>query len=271
MSTLKSGAHQGYLVDRSKEIVGAEIIKSVRENVLVKSIYLRPFRPLAKPKPGQFVMIWVPNMEEIPMSVSGFYGDHFRISVASVGPTTRVLNELPVGTLVGVKGFLGNALQLGNKKYLLVGGGYGVAPLVYAMAGIRNSHGEAQIVIGARTRDLLLFLDEAKRFGKVHISTDDGSEGFHGTALDLAKEILSSESFDEVIVCGPEPLLIGVSELCSEYNIQAYVLAERYMKCGIGLCGSCVLDGSGLLVCRDGPVFDARIYLKALRRKISKN
>lgn len=265
----KAGVHQECLVSQSKEIVAAEIVKSIKENALVKSIYLRPFKPMIKPKPGQFVMVWVPNLEEIPMSISGFYGDHFRISVAAVGPTTKKLNELPTGTLLGIKGPLGNGLNLGSKKYLLVGGGYGVAPLIYAMSEIKSSGGDAQIIIGARTRDLLLFLDEARKLGKVHISTDDGSEGFHGTALDLAREILSSENFDEVIICGPEPMLIGVSELCISRKVQAYVLAERYMKCGSGLCGSCVLNGSGLLVCRDGPVFDAKVYLTALGKKIS--
>mgnify|MGYP000135472437 FL=1 len=266
MTTLNLGNRQEGLVSPHGEIFAAKIIRTVRENIQVKSIYLRPFRPMKKPKPGQFAMIWVPGYEEIPMSFSGFYGDSFRISVAAVGPTTRELHKLPIGALLGVKGPLGNGINIRRGKYLLVGGGYGVAPLVYAMSEIKNVDGEAHIIIGARTKDLLLLVDEAKKFGKVYISTDDGSEGFRGTALDLAKEILLSENFDEILVCGPEPLLIGMSELCLKYKVPCWIFAERYMKCGVGLCGSCVLNGSGLLVCRDGPVFNAETYLRALGR-----
>jgi len=252
------------LISPSHEIIPAELVRSVRENIQVKSLYLKPIRKFAKPKPGQFVMIWVPDLEEIPMSISGYYGDVFRISVAAVGPTTRKLHSLAIGSLLGVKGPLGNGVEVEKKRYLLIGGGYGVAPLIYAMGEIKRSGGEARMIIGARTKDFLLMVKEAEKLGRVYVSTDDGSEGFHGTALDLAKKILLSETFDEVLVCGPEPLLVGVAKLCLSRGIKCRVFAERYMKCGVGLCGTCVLNGSGLLVCKDGPVFEAEKYLEAL-------
>ena len=241
------------------------IIDIKDENSIVKSIYIKPKKRVPKPTPGQFFMVWVPRFEEIPLSVSGYYDGVLRFSVAKVGETTRRIHELKKGDLLGLKGPLGNGLKPDKKRYILVGGGYGVAPLVYLMNEIVSVGGKADIIIGARTKDLLLLVDEARRLGTAYLSTDDGSEGFKGTALDLAKEVLSNEEYDVGVVCGPKPLLVGFAEVCVKRKMECYVFAESYMKCGLGLCGSCVLGNSGLLVCRDGPVFNARLFLDAIK------
>ena len=246
------------------EVVACEIISTRKENIITKSLLLRPTKPMKKPKPGQFYMVWVPDYEEVPMSASGYFGGIIRITVAAAGETTRRIHELEEGEYLGLKGPLGNGIEVGKKRYLLVGGGYGVAPLIFAMREIKNAGGSSLLIIGARTADYLLFVEEGRELGEVMISTDDGSLGFKGTAADLAKIILEEEAFDEVLVCGPEPLLIKVAKMALENGIKCYVFAESYMKCGIGLCGSCTLGDSDILVCRDGPVIDGEIYLKAL-------
>jgi len=246
------------------EIVAAKVVKVIKENRLVCSIYLEPEVKIARPKPGQFLMIWVPEYEEVPMSVSGYYGDIVRITVAAVGETTKRLHQVHVGEYLGIKGPLGNGLELKNIKYLLVGGGYGVAPLIYAMQEIRRIGGKSTIIIGARTKEQLLMVDEAKKIGNVFVSTDDGSYGYEGTAYDLFIDVGDNLDYDEVLVCGPKPLLIKVAKYCVEKNVKCWVFAEEYMKCGIGLCGSCVLGMSSILICREGPVLDAETFVSAI-------
>jgi dihydroorotate dehydrogenase electron transfer subunit len=86
------------------------------------------------------------------------------------------------------------------------------------------------------------------------VSTDDGSFGYHGFASDLAKKILEKERFDQIITCGPEKMMKKILELGLEYKIPVQASLERHMKCGIGICDSCAIDGWH--VCKDGPVFD---------------
>ncbi len=248
-------------------IIAAEIKSIIQENKEVKSFYLKPTRNIGKPEPGQFFMVWVPGREEIPISVSGYFNGLIRISVAKRGETTNYMHTLRNGDFLGLKGPLGNFVHVDpNKKYLLVGGGYGVAPLVFFLNEYIRLGGEKiEVIIGARSKDLLLFEDEITQLKAIlHIATDDGSKGFRGTSIDLMKKIIRKEKFDEILLCGPEQMLINGAKLAIKNNLKAWVLAEGYMKCGIGICGSCELGNSGLLVCRDGPVFDALTYLRSL-------
>lgn len=246
------------------EIISAKVARVVRENILVCSIYLEPEIRIPRPKPGQFLMIWVPEYEEVPMSISGYYGDIVRITVAAVGPTTKRLNKTQVGEYLGIKGPLGNGLELKGIRYLLVGGGYGVAPLIYAMQEIKRVGGKSTIIIGARTKEQLLMVGEAEKYGEVFVCTDDGSYGYKGTAYDFLIDIVDDLEYDEVLVCGPKILLLKVAKYCVEKNIKCWVFAEEYMKCGIGLCGSCVLGTSSILVCREGPVINAETFISAV-------
>lgn len=248
-------------------IVTSRIEKIRIENKELKSFYLRPLEKINKPKPGQFLMVWVPGFEEIPLSVSGHYNDLIRVTVAKRGKTTIHMHHLKIGDLLGIKGPLGKPIPLhGNKRYLLIGGGYGIAPLIYFLHEYKSSSSkEINVIIGARSSDLLAFENEAKTLGAiVHIATEDGSKGFKGTAIDLMKQLIDSVKFDIVVLCGPKKMLIKGAEIAVNTGIQAYVVAEEYMKCGIGLCGSCELGNSGLLVCRDGPVFDSHLFLRSL-------
>ncbi len=249
-------------------VVVASVITDIKnENRELKSLYLKPLEEINTPKPGQFLMVWVPELEEIPISVSKYSDGLIRITVAKRGKTTRYMHSLNKGDILGVKGPLGNYIEPEpDKKYLLVGGGYGIAPLMFFLWEFRSRSREViDVIIGARTADLLAFEDEARKLrANVHVTTDDGSKGFKGTNIDLMKKLLKSEDFDIVVLCGPEQMLINGAKTLIENGINGFVLAEEYMKCGIGLCGSCELGRSGLLVCKDGPVFDVRTFLKSL-------
>lgn len=246
-------------------LVAAEIVKIVDEAPGIKSFYLRPLESLRLPQPGQFFQVYVPGHEEIPISCSGVFGRLVRITVAERGPTTRALHRMSEGDRVGLRGPFGRPLALRKGSYILVGGGYGVAPLIFAAHRLREVEADVTLLVGARTRDLLLFVSEAEELGvRVLCATEDGSLGFHGTVVDLLHSILREHKHFTIVACGPEPMLVRVAKLAVSLGVECYVLAESMIKCGMGLCGSCELGRSGLLVCRDGPAFDAETFLRAL-------
>ena len=239
----------------------AEIKKVVVESPKVKSFYLEYVGP--DPLPGQFMMVWLPGREEIPMSVSGAGPSTIRISVAREGPTTTEFHKLRKGDTLFVRGPFGTNFSLDSDSYLLVGGGYGAAPLIYAVKLISKSGKKITYVVGAKSASEILFLEEARRAkAKIHVATEDGSVGHRGLVTDLTKQLLESEHFDSILTCGPERMMYEVVRQGVKRGIRVQASLERYMKCGFGICGSCVLDPIGLRVCVDGPVFDGVLLLK---------
>jgi dihydroorotate dehydrogenase electron transfer subunit len=201
--------------------------------------------------PGQFIMVWIPGVDEIPMSLS-YMGDRKGITVKNIGEATRALTSMQVGDRFVVRGPYGRGYHVPNGKVLAVGGGTGMASLLPALE--RISAANLHTAIGARNEKELLFEERASRTSSlVRVSTAAGSRGLHGNAVQLAKEMMSSERYDMVIACGPEKMLYFLHRLCLEENIPCQMSLERYMKCGAGLCGSCAMDGKR--VCREGPVF----------------
>lgn len=201
--------------------------------------------------PGQFIMIWIPGVDEIPMSLS-YLGDRKGVTVKNVGEATKALTSMQVGDTFVVRGPYGRGYHVPKGKILVVGGGTGMASLLPAMERIGAS--DVHTAIGARTVNELLFEERAvKTSSMVKVSTDDGSTGFHGNAVQLAKQMMEHQRYDLVLGCGPEKMLFYLHQLCLEKNIPCQMSLERYMKCGSGLCGSCAIDG--MRVCREGPVF----------------
>lgn len=239
----------------------ARVERVVRESPTVVSLYLRSSLP-REPLPGQFVMVWLPGVEEVPMSVSGWDGERLRISVARMGETTSRLQEIGRGGCLGMKGPLGRGFRLGKGPHLLVGGGTGMAPLIFACRRLRERGVDVKVLVGAKTNSELLFVSEAKRTGaEVEVATEDGSGGEKGMVTDLLERGLPKRPW-RVLACGPEEMLVKVVEECMRRRRKVQVSLERYMRCGLGVCGSCVLDPVGWRVCTEGPVFDGRLLLR---------
>ena len=203
----------------------------------------------AKAVPGQFIMVRTKDSEEIPMSLSGI-GEIKSITVKNIGPSTAKLHELKEGDVIGIRGPYGNGYDLDPaKKYLVVAGGVGTASVMPAAETTGSD-----LIIGARTDKDVILLDRAKEYtDNVWVSTDDGSMGFHGNAVQLMREKLALVRYDCVIACGPPVMLKFLFLACQELNVECQLSLERHMKCGAGVCGCCVIDG--LRVCKDGPVF----------------
>ncbi len=231
------------------------IVKVINEAESIKSFILKV--NIDKVIPGQFVMVWVPGFEEIPLSPSLHENSYLRLTVAAVGATTEKIHEMNVGDSLYIRGPYGRGFNLNLRgKYLLVAGGYGAAPIIYALKELREKGKSATYAIGAKTSSKLLFVSEARSIGaKVLITTEDGSEGVKGLITDVIKDII--EEYDNVLACGPEKMLYKIMNMCLRANVKCQLSIERYIKCGLGICGSCALDPKGLLVCKDGPVFYA--------------
>jgi len=231
-------------------------IKRVKvENRSIKSIFV-PFNK--KIEPGQFIMVTIPGVDEIPMSVSRIMDGEISFTFRVVGDATEKLSTMKEGDMIGIRGPLGRGFRLKGKRILFAGGGTGVAPLRPAIERSFNLGKENTIIIGARTKEELFFVDDIRRFGRVIVTTDDGSEGEKGLVTDVAKKILDREDFDLVITCGPEIMMKKILDICLDRSIDFQASVERYIKCGIGLCGQCCI-GEGLRVCKDGPVFSGEV------------
>lgn len=210
-------------------------------------------------EPGQFVMVWVPGVDEVPMALFGGEEGRFRILVEAKGDCTRALAAKKAGDLIGLRGPYGRGFQVRGRRLLIVVGGTGTSPLV-PLCERHRGRIEVDVVIGGRTREFLLLVEDYRRAGaRVHVATDDGSEGFHGRAPDLARQLLDRHTYDDVLTCGPERMMHAVVEECARRGIPVQASLERWMKCAVGICDACLVDG--IRLCRDGPVLDRAVLI----------
>ncbi len=217
-------------------------------------------------QPGQFVMVWVPGVDEFPMSVS-YVGDNFGITYRIIGDGTRSLAAMRPGDRIGLRGPYGRGFEVAGKRMLAIAGGTGMASIAPLVEMAVSSGVDVDLVVGAKTASELMMVERSERAGaRVHVSTDDGSEGKKGLATDIATEVFEAGTFDCACACGPERMIVSVLELTKKHDLPLQASLERYMKCGIGVCDSCAIDGKH--VCVDGPVFsnDDLVSLKELGR-----
>ena len=243
-------------------------------------------QPLPQMLPGQFVEVRVDGSPTtfLRRPISIHYVDRVKnelwLLVAVVGDGTRRLAQLQVGDLLNCMLPLGKGffipkprekeaeafVQPVGDKYLLVGGGVGVAPLLYQGAVLKNVCGaDVTFLLGARTAKDLLMMEEFHKYGRVCVTTEDGSEGERGFVTNHS--LLREERFDMIQCCGPTPMMRAVVTYATQTDQACQVSLENMMACGLGACLCCVEkvrhreeDGTVALrnvcVCKDGPVFD---------------
>jgi len=211
--------------------------------------------------PGQFAMVWIPGINELPMSVMITQQDgKAAFTVRKHGPASTGLYNLKVGEKIGVRGPYGNSFDLKNGRLLLVGGGTGLVPLMRLLTYVKQSD-DVTVLIGAKSKDEVFFEDLANNLlqnntHKVIVCTDDGSYGQKGFVTDTAEKLISESNFDGIYTCGPEIMMYKTVKSAFSKGLFVQASLERMMKCGVGICGSCCMGED--LVCRDGTVFDGQ-------------
>ena len=238
------------------------VLRVVEEAEGVSTLYFRD--PLCREaQPGQFIMVWVPGLEEVPMSLSTI-DEESSITVKAVGPTSRALTSMRGGEPIGLRGPFGRGFTIMGERPLLVAGGIGVAPLKPLLERMLSRGLKPTMILGARTRDRLIFLRRFRELlgDRLHIATDDGSLGYRGLASEYAERLLEEHDFDIIYACGPEGMMAAVYRAAERFGLPIQVSLERYMKCAVGLCGSCAIGP--YRVCRDGPVFDGNMLRRVL-------
>ncbi|MEZ0346301.1 MAG: dihydroorotate dehydrogenase electron transfer subunit [Infirmifilum sp.] len=243
----------------------ATIVRVARQgNVSV----LRLAAFLDNPKPGQFIMLWQPGLGEIPLSIADYESGELLLLITKRGKvTTHIYENAREGQRMFIRGPYGKPYTTPNpgSRILLVGGGSGVAPLHFLakQLGLRGYHCTA--VIGFKSSREALLVDSFSRICRTTVVTEDGTLGEKGLATDTASRLLSSEKFDWIYACGPEQLISKTLSLAIDSEAHFEASLERYMRCAVGICGSCVLEPVGLRVCRDGPVFPREILIKVFQ------
>ena len=246
-----------------------EILEVKAETPTIKTFSFRD-EACSKATAGQFVMTWIPGVDEVPMSLSiiGVKGVS-AITVREVGEATAALHRLGRGDVFGVRGPCGRGFAETGRDALIVGGGMGMAPLLPLARRLAKAKARLTCIIGAKTCGELLFLDELEGLGKVKVLavTEDGSYGLKGLATDLVAQVLKERGFGVVYTCGPERMMFKVYQLAERHGVEVQASLERIMRCSVGLCGSCVIGG--FRVCRDGPVFTNK-QLKLAKEEFGK-
>ncbi len=198
--------------------------------------------------PGQYIMVWIPLIDEKPFTISYIQKDIVGISVLKRGVFTHAIHKKKAGDLIGIRGPYGKGFNLqANSNSCVVGGGIGMASLTTLVDRLTG----ATIIQGARTVSEIIYRE---RFPGMKLCTEDGTAGFKGTTVDFLMELLNTQTYSKVYTCGPEKMMYKIVDLAKKHQIECEVSLDRYMKCGFGICGQC--DCSGQRVCIDGPVFN---------------
>ena len=218
--------------------------------------------------PGQFVMVWQPRFDEKPFSLVN--ADPVTLMITAVGPFSRLMHEKQPGDKVWIRGPFGNGFRVAptQKRLALVGGGYGVAPLLWLARTQADVADSITAIVGARTSQDLLYVDrfQAHFAGlpfAIRPATEDGSAGAKGLVTDVLSPLIRAGEIDAIFACGPHGMLAALEKLSRAHHVPAQLSWEGYMRCGMGICGAC--EHHGAVLCMDGPVLVSRDWGLGIR------
>ncbi|MBR1798946.1 MAG: dihydroorotate dehydrogenase electron transfer subunit [Bacteroidales bacterium] len=247
-----------------KEIFDFEVVSNESRGEKYFLLTLAHGRGLLTCVPGQFVEIRVDGCADVmlrrPISIHDAYPDKgtMKLLVQEVGKGTKQLRALKAGEKLNLvyplgRGFTTDITQ--KSKVLMIGGGAGIAPLLFLSRVLCGKGCSVDVLLGGRTKSLIPVYEEFQPYATTHISTDDGSLGHKGVVT--SHPIMRSE-YDIIYTCGPTPMMKAVAKIASERGIRCEVSLENVMACGLGACLCCVTptDLGHRCVCKDGPVFD---------------
>lgn len=252
-----------------KYILDLTVCSVERQNDKYVLIKLTHDSPLPEMLPGQFVEVRVDYSPATflrrPISINyvDVSSNQLWLLVAAIGDGTRQLARLKVGQTLNCVLPLGHGFtlpQAPTQRCLLIGGGVGVAPLLYLGSQIFFQGGKPVFLLGSRTASDQLELDLFRSVGEVFITTEDGSLGEKGF---VTNHSILQQSFDMIYTCGPKPMMMAVARYAEKAEIACEASLENLMACGLGACLCCVekTTEGNLCVCKEGPVFDTKRLL----------
>lgn len=221
--------------------------------------------PLEEIKAGQFVQVRVDDAQHTylrrPISIHDvdYQNRTITLLVQRVGEGTNKMSDTEIGDTLNIIYPLGNGFTIPENNegnVILVGGGIGIAPLYYLGKMLKEKGIEPQFLLGGRSKSDLIMLEEFESVGKVYITTNDGSLGEAGFVTQHS--IWKEKQFDMIYTCGPKPMMMAVTKIARENNIDCEVSLENLMACGLGACLCCVentIEGN-VCVCKEGPVMN---------------
>ena len=230
-----------------------------------KSTYLllQSDEPLEDIKAGQFVQVKVDDAANTylrrPISIHDvdYQKRTITLLVQRVGEGTNKISDTEINDTLNIIYPLGNGFTMPDDKdakVVLVGGGIGIAPMYYLGKVLKEKGIEPVFVLGGRSKEDLIMLDEFSSVGKVYITTNDGSLGEQGFVTQHS--VWKEKKFDMIYTCGPKPMMMAVANMARENDVCCEVSLENLMACGLGACLCCVentIEGN-VCVCKEGPV-----------------
>lgn len=249
-----------------KFLIDFKIVKNERLSDSYSLFVLEPINgELPEMQPGQFVQVEVPNSKSTylrrPISINyvDYANNQLWLLVRKAGEGTSSLMKLAESDVVNLMLPLGNGFTIfPGETMLLIGGGVGVAPLLYLGKKAKEAGANVKFLLGARTENDLLELEQFEAVGDVFVSTENGGKGEKGFVTQHS--VLNSGSFSRIACCGPMPMMKAVAKIAKDKSIECEVSLENVMACGLGACLCCVEDTveGNVCVCKEGPVFNIK-------------
>lgn len=237
-----------------------KVVDTELESLDIKTIFFRDDF-CRNANPGQYVMIWIPRVDEVPLSLSFIDNNGFSgVTVKKIGCGTEALFQMKKGAYIGIRGPYGNWFKLKRGKIAIIGGGIGIAPFLPLVKSLLKMKSKISLIVSGKTKNELLFVEEVTKLLKeskhtINVTTEDGSYGRKGTAIDAFEDLLKIGKFNMVYTCGPEPMVREVFTLAESHDIPLQACMERIIRCSIGLCGSCVIGQ--YRVCKEGLILSS--------------
>ena len=224
---------------------------------------LKSKKTLPKIYPGQFVEVQVNSDSKVllrrPISINDVDSQTNEISliIQTVGQGTKELAKINEGEEINLVYPLGNGFNIEGENPLLVGGGVGIAPLLYLAKNFHAKGIKPKVLLGFRSQEQMIDLKEYEKYADVYISTQDGSVGSKGL---VTENEIFTQSYDTIYTCGPTPMMKAISDYSLKNNIKCYASLENKMACGIGACLCCVQNTTEghKCTCTEGPVFNVK-------------
>ena len=235
--------------------------------------------------PGQFIIVRTDEKgERIPLTICDYDAQAGTVTIVTqiVGISSQKICDLNVGDcFADFAGPLGQPSEmveedieeLKKKKFLFVAGGVGTAPVYPQVKWLHERGIEADVIIGAKTKDLFTYVEPMRKVGNVYLCTDDGSEGFHGMVTGLMEDLIVNQGkkYDVCVIIGPMIMMKFAALTTKKYDIPTIVSLNALMVDGTGMCGACrvTVGGKTLFTCVDGPEFDGHQvdFDEAMRRQ----